>query len=686
MRNNLLPFIRECLQSNELLYKIILSYSFILVLIGGQLPALFYFITMILATLGLGYWFVTYSKWNNSQEFLETLPDYNKSVKKARIIAAILITFSFYMITLFSYLRQVMTEQSKVEPMLFFTIKCLVVLFIYLVIYRIFHGRGIKRPSNTMFRNLRLLMLLICILIVVFIFYSYRLNDGFFTPVELIDNPTKMVPNSFDKDYIAKNPDKLLINAYVSEYGDIEKVSYTSHKIIDYPKSNDFSMVLSELPQSPARFDNIIISLAEDSFITSNLNKVDAEHSSWTSESKFNRSGITLLHISTPWNELSIKDPWYRRMFHISESSIQRDTFVRVEIIAYNSSEGLKSAPISSRYSREWYDANFYYLRHTKEKLEKIENKYNRSTLRNYRKYDAHNEKYIVYNNYTKDWRSFSQPGRNYCNQFKLLYTLFTILLTCGFIGFNFVNYRMFIHLLFVLGVFIFIDKSLNEDRFKTINDDNSEIAFKCMAAADLNNSIYFRESAADKLKVIYEELSNSQNKITLPHYRNSWLMLVNKRNLCLDINISDTQFFYDKKKRGNPDLHLGILENTPLFNLGKILVGDGYYHRSWDYKSELFLITNSNYFNVGAAEKARNGKSREFDKRLQLLKGLSIAEKLTALQSDIVLSAYILRSKCRISVEKIMGKGYVPKIDEVIEIGEEKQLELVLDYLNKGK
>lgn len=631
MNRTFLTILRECLQTNALLQKGLLAYSLLLIVLGAQLPLNFYLYTTLAVTPLLIFWFMTYSRWNHSAEFLSTLPDFNRYKKNARITGGVLISLPFYVINGLSMLRDLTGYRGQYESVGAFTIKAIVFMTIYLIAFRIIAGKTVKTPANLFFRKVRMIFALAVILFTSFLGYAFYKNLGFYESIPLITNPQRLVPSTFkDKEsYECANPDQLLINVYVTQYDDPQKVSYISHKILQWEPGRSFELSLGELPNATKRFEKIILQIVD--------NKIKLHDANITKKSKrFGRDlqttplqvhKLSSISYKTDFGEESFKDPWYRRLFSVLNFSIKREETIECEFIPFASSTDtlIKAVIAPNSKQPEIYDEHLDYFMDTASQIDHHE----------YKKFSVRKNGYEL-------------EKRNFIPILPFFYLLVGHLLISGFILYKFNNLGQLLHTLYVLWLMIFIDFSLTEDKLRTLASSQGNHFIMVTAATDLNTTIHFRDYAAAHLK----EICNQQDpQLIKPAFLNiyvNWLMLINKPNPLME-SYFDGINLYDTNLDGKYNLSMTNLFWDPTFHIGKQITQNMFFCRcSWNVNTRIHLLPHS-HFNMELLETVEKMRSSEFKERLESFKKKTKEEKRQMLKADPVFCTYMLHEKTRL-------------------------------------
>lgn len=662
MKNNYIHILRECLYSNKVLQKTLFTYSAVLVLLGCHLPQPFHTFVMTSVTVFIVIWFICYCRVNKSREFLKTLPAYKRYQFWAKIVGVGLISFPFYAISLLSYFSRI-GVQGRYEPPVSFTLKSIGILGLYLLVYKIILGKNYTIPTTSFFRRIKVLVVSIIILIISVLYYAMRANDGFYESISSIKNPTYLAPESFmnANNYKCKNADKVVLNIQLENYDN--KWSYVGSRIYDKNELQRKKLLLSEFADSPEWFSSMLLSFDENKI---SIGSMLMENTAIGRSSEFNFTNAVSFSYQMDKEHYSATDPWYRRLFSCHSNSILRHRRIWLRIIPYNSSEKLKSLPVG--YGLHFRNAGKDYLSVVHHKIDDIPNHYG-----------IYNYGYVL-----------RKAKPSYISIFKMLYLAMSLILLLGFWSCRFEYGKSFIHLVFTFSFFAFLDYQLVIQRFEVINKMGKNEVEAVFAAVDLNNSIFFREYAARKLKTCIEADRPNDNQI-FESQKLAWLLLLNKENKVLNVRTvfghKRKLFFdtYDTDNDGVEDLFLEAVHTSPSLNYGKLIDKKGIYLVS--RRGHLFFI-EPGLFSMTDLQRVSKPETKGTQAVAELQKK-GKEQIVNYLEKNPVILAYILHIQFANDysseiVDLIRGSGYAPKLDEVITVSKEFQLKLALDYLNK--
>lgn len=659
MKNNYIHILRECLYSNKVLQKTLFTYSAVLALLGCHLPQPFHTFVMTSVTVFLVIWFICYCRVNKSQEFLKTLPAYNRYRLWARVGGAIVISFPFYAISLLSYFGRI-GVQGRYENPLWFTLKSIGIMGAYLLVYKMIIGKNYASPMPSFSRRIKALAVLSTILLISILYYAMRANSRFYESVDSIKHPTYLAPESFTSadNYKCKNTDKVVLNLHLENYDNT--FSYAGSLIYSQNELQRKKLLLSEFADSPEWFGSMFLSFDQHNV---SIGSILMEEKVNERSLKFNFEHTSSLYYQPTKEHYSATDPWYRRLFSCHPNSILRHRRIWLKIIPYNSSEKLKTLPVD--YRSYFRSAGGDYLSTVHRKIDMPYT------------YGISNYGFVL-----------KKDKRNYILSFKMLYLTMSLILLLGFWSCRFEYGKSFVHLLFTFSFFAFLDYQLVTQRLDFINKmgKNETAVF---AAVDLNNSIFFREYAARRLKLCIEADRPNDTQV-FNSYKLAWLMLVNKENRVLDVAIVNgarRNFFfdtYDTDNDGVEDLFLEAVQSSPSLNYGKLIDKKGIYLVS---RGHLFFL-EPDLFSMTDLQKCSKLEAKGIQAVAELRKKAK-EDVVKYLKKNPGILAYILHIQFANNyslkiVELIKGAGYVPKLDEVITVSKEFQLKLALDYLNK--
>lgn len=573
MNRILLTLIRECLHSNTIFHRILLTYSLILVVLGGQLPGVYYLLTLVLGSIAFFIWFGNYSRWNHSQEYLSTLPGYNQYVDKAKWLGGILLTLPFYGITLFSAIRQLNGNHGMYETISQFTTKSLLFLALYFIVYRLISGKRPKIKSTVFLRNIRYVFGALTLIPIAILVMAYAKNLSFYDSIQSIENPQRLIPARAEnpKDYTCENPDKLLINLFVTENYSDQQVTYSNHKIIDYPQDGLFELNLGEFPEAPARFRKIFLESDGKKVQISNLNDHLKDENAYPSHSNnytFESKRITDVRLWSNDRQTDFVDPWYRRLFAVNPISIRQYHTIEAHFIPYNSLEDeLIRVPLTRNYGLN--PTGF------------LQSRYNTKMRNKISPITEQRPQVIVHKPTGQSRRARKVWTRGPANLLTSLPLFYLLVLIALFLGFFFVQFKpigLFVHTLLILALFTGIDFGLMKNRMETSLNQNQLPVIRITAAIDLNQTIFWREYTAKQLQKSLPKLTKEPYGFIHSHLFITRLMLWNQPNPLLGSVQGERQYNFFYQNNHSPDLYARFLEQSVIVNLGKLISEPGIY------------------------------------------------------------------------------------------------------------
>lgn len=341
---------------------------------------------------------------------------------------------------------------------------------------------------------------------------------------------------------------------------------------------------------------------------------------------------------------MCFQDPWFRRLFSVLDYSINREEKIELEFIPFNSqTDQLVETAIEKRaYNYGFYDINQDYakeLAHTLDPIEvtKVPHNEVRVAVRDGKEvpYTLNTQQEILHLN-----------KRNYLRHYPILYLLLGSTLLCGFILFNFSNYALFLHTLYVLILLIGGDFLLTQNKLNAIDQPVQNHFIRTTAGVDLNHTIYFRDYAAAQLKEITNHLDPKTIKRTIPHLYVSHLMLLNKPSMVLDVKKHWPYALYDTNGDGEYNLYIQKEAPPEAFYLAKQTNPETFYVTYNTRLTDRIQFLPHTHFNMPLFESVHYKSSYELEQRREQFEKLDQAGKRVMLEADPKLFTYLILKK----------------------------------------